>query len=236
MFSCLLLVASVSIYVHFWWTGIIGDIIQVINYGAGLFTSLGAWLVSMIMAIEMVRNLQNQKQERVFELMLTTPITDQDWIRQRLKAAWKAYGIPILLLGVLGLVLAGDFQMATLNDKPLSLSEKGVHGIVLLGSCISQWYFFATLSLFVGLSSRTMGNAVGTFILIYFGFHIVSSIFGAILTLLFILPSYFLSFFKNQMFLMSILASIPTIGMQVLVGWLFHDLLKKSFRKWTTES
>ncbi|MBI4025454.1 MAG: ABC transporter permease subunit [Verrucomicrobia bacterium] len=141
--------------------------------GALYYLGIAANLIlSLTMAVSMVRDIQVQKQDRSLELLLTTPIADEDWINQRLKAAWNAFGVPLLILSVLSTlprfivpVFSGRFDpvlFLTLTWMPFSALN-----------ALATWYMLATIALSVGLAARTMTGAITTLVLILF----VSTVF-----------------------------------------------------------
>ena len=155
-----------------------------------LVTYMALFLMKVLMIVAIVRTLQAQRQDRALELLLAMPLTDRDWTRQRLRAIWAAYGIPILWIALFAAVGSVHWTLETSRILQSVASDAGEGGwaalalqfLLSLAVALAQWYGLALLAMGVGLRSRSVGMALGMTLLLYFGIHFVLGIVSVVLS------------------------------------------------------
>lgn len=175
------------------WVAILSLAVCVLNVGlqpgdmgyVTWFSGLAYWFLIISMAFSLVRSAQMLKHERLFELLLMTPVSDREWLRQRMRAAWGAFGAPLLIVTAAGGLGMGweHFTRSTRNDWLTDL-------IASLMASAGIWYLVCVLSLSVGIKAKNMGNAIGTLIFflgaawigIIMSAFVVAGILGLLLT------------------------------------------------------
>jgi len=194
---------------------------------------LASFMLTILMIVSLVRNIQTQKQERIFELMLTAPITDKEWVNQRLQAAWRAYGIPLFLIAIVNALGAVAMYSGVMPGEFETWAAICLFAGTLMQS-VTIWYMLAALSFSVGLSSKSMGSAIGLIILIYFGagfaFSIIAGVIGFTLMM-----SIFSAGSSGMAAHLLAQVLVPLVG-QFIVGIWVHQRLKTTMRRRIAEA
>ena len=187
-----------------------------------------AWLMNMVMAVSVARGVQAQKQERILELMMATPIRDKEWVNQRLRSAWSAYGVPVLIMVFSGIACSlffGSYGADPMRIQTVSLL------VSLIGS-LASWYMLAVIAIWVGLGAKSAGEAVGKLVLYYVVWHIASSMLATLFWIPMMVAGPFMGGIAGMgsMVIFTVLSSFAVVLGQVLVAAFLHRRLLTNLR------
>lgn len=221
VWACALVAASVVVTALVTGAMGFGDAALVAAYLA----SSCAWIVNLLMAVSVARSVQFQKQERFLELVMTTPLRDCEWVNQRLRAAWGAYGVPLFFMILVPIVLLALSSSWSLLG---SLSFPKEYEISLLISLLlgpfASWYMLATVAIWSGLAAKSAGDAVARLFLFYVGWSVAAYVINL---LLFFIPFILLSGMASPWMYLG--QNVDIVG-KAMIGLYVHGRLKAGLR------